>query len=99
MEIVIDFGTVTVVGIILAFILNQGAKLLGLELSEAVRKGVVFVVASALAGYFALQGEFNLPDPAVDPFAFAFGLLTIAIAAFKAAQVIYDKLGKPIVEA
>ena len=99
MDVVIDFGIVSVVGVVLAFVLNQGAKLLGLQLSEAVRKGVVFAVAVGLAGYFAVNGGMDLPDPAVDPFAFAFGLLTFSLAAFKAAQVIYDLLWRPLVEA
>ena len=99
MEIVVNWTVVTAASVVLAFILNQALKWAGLELSEGIRKGIVFAVAVGLSAYSAYAGGFELPDVAVDPFAYALALLSLATASFKAAQKVYDVLWQGLLKA
>ena len=85
--------------VILGFILNQGAKWLGLKPSENVKKGVVFVTATVLSGYALLQSGVDLPDPVANPIGFALALTSVATLNFKIAQPDYDRLWKGLLAA
>jgi hypothetical protein len=98
MDIVVSGGLVTAVTVILAFILNQGLKWAGIEISELAKKLVVFVVAVALTGYSAYQGGLPVP-PSGDPMELAAFLLAGATTVFKVAQLVYDKLWQGLVKA
>lgn len=101
-EIVINWAIVTAATVLLAFVINQAATWGGLKLSETTKKGVAFGVAVVLSGYFAysgVNGGFNLPDPGADPAVFALALLSLATAAFKVAQQVYDKLWLGLIDA
>lgn len=99
MEIVVPAGAITVATVVLGFILNQALKYFGLELSLFWKKAIVFLVALALTGYFGVQSGLPLPDPSADLVAFVGALLAYAGAIFKAAQSVYDAIGKGIFEA
>jgi hypothetical protein len=102
MDIVIDFAVVTVVGVALAWAVNSGIPLLGRlfgqiwELPTDGKKAVAFAASTGLV--YAWKPPVALPDPAVDPFAFAFALLTQAEIVFKTAQEVYDHLWRAITE-
>ena len=94
-EVIINFGLVTGAAVVVTWVLNSGANLVGIDLSETAKKAVAFVVSAGLAGYFAFQQLPALPPVADDPAAFAVLFLGIVTATFKAAQQIYDRLWKP----
>jgi hypothetical protein len=98
-DILIDWVLVTGIATVLAFVINQAAAWGGLEVSIPVKKGVAFAVSLGLAAYFAFQGNLGLPDPAVDPMAFAVALLASATLVFKAAQQVYDRVWSGLISA
>ena|SRR3990167_8491130 len=98
MEIVVDGGLVMLATVLLAFILNQGSKLVGLELSEIAKKLIVFTVAVGLTGYSALKGGVAIPVGS-SPFDTASFVLVFATSVFKVAQTVYDQLWRPLSEA
>ena len=98
-DIVINWSIVTTASVLLGFIINQALAYFDITVSGPVRKAVVFGVAVALSGYVAVSGGYDLPDPAVDPSVYALALLSLATSAFKAAQLIYDKLWSALVAA
>jgi hypothetical protein len=97
MDIVVDGGLIVLGSVLLAFVFNQGAKLLGLEFSELSKKLIVFSVAVGLTGYSALKGGVTVP--AGDPFETAVFVLGFATSVFKVAQSVYDRLWRPLSEA
>ena len=99
MDIVVPAGLVTVATVVLAFVINQALKWAKVELSETVKKGIVFAVATGLTGYFGYQAGFPLGDPAADPMGFALALLAAATAVFKVAQPIYDRVWQGLLAA
>ena len=99
MDIVVPSFVLTAATVIAAFILNQALAWAGVEVSLTLRKGIVFVVAVALTGYYGLQSGLPLPDPNADLFAFTAALLAGATAVFKAAQVAYDQIWKGLLSA
>ena len=66
MDIVVPAGLVTAATVIVAFVINQALKWAKVELSETVKKGIVFAVATGLTGYFGYRAGFPLGDPAAD---------------------------------
>ena len=98
MNIVINGTLVTVVTVVLAFILNQGAAWAGLELSTLAKKLVVFAVATGLTGYTAVHSG-GFPLPTDDPMALATALLAYSTAVFKIAQPVYDQIWTALLEA
>ncbi len=98
-EIVINWTLVTVATVVLGFVLNQGAAWAGLKIDVTAKKAIVYAVALSLSGYFAANGGFDLPDPAVDPAVFALALGSIATSSFKVAQLIYDRVWQELLAA
>ncbi len=98
-NIVVSEGLVVFFTVLLGFIFNQVAALLGLKLSSGVKKGVVFVVATVLSAAALLEAGVELPDPLLDPMNFAVVLLSLATLNFKIAQPVYDRLWKALIKA
>jgi hypothetical protein len=94
-EVIINWAGVAGAAVLVGWLLNGGANLIGLDLSENAKKAVVFAVSAGLAGYFAFQQLPEIPAAADDPAAFALLFLGIVTATFKAAQQIYDRLWQP----
>lgn len=98
-EILVDWALVTGYAVVLAFVLNQAAAWVGYEASVRVKKYVAYFSALGLATYFALQGDFGLPDYTVDPVEFLFALGGVSTLVYKAAQEIYDRIWSNLINA
>ena len=98
-DVLIDWALVSGAAVVLAFVVNQLAAWAGYEAPVNVRKGVAFVVALGLSTYFALQGDFGLPDYTVDPVEFLFALGGVSTLIYKASQEVYDHIWQGLVAA
>ena len=98
-EVLIDWAVVSGFAVVLAWVVNQAASWLGYSPSSDVKKGVALAASFGLAGYFALQGDLGIPDFAVDPTGFVFGLLGATALVNVAARQIYDRLWSGLVDA
>ena len=96
-NIVVSETLAIAVVVISGFIVNRAAALAGLKLSELAKKLVVFVLATAAAGYAAYQGY--VPVAGDDPLALAVSLVANAGFIFKAAQPVYDRAWKALLAA
>jgi hypothetical protein len=92
---IVDGGIVAGAVVLLSWVINQGLKLVGVELPEIWRKGIVFVATVALA---FLQDPLDLGTPALEP-AYIAGLLAQVAVLFKAAQVLYDQVFQRLLKA
>lgn len=99
MDIAIPAALITAATVVLTFVFNQALAYFDIELSSVMKKGIVFVVAVAFTGYYGYQSGLPLPDPGLDPAAFAVALLAYATAVFKAAQVVYDNIWVGLLDA
>jgi hypothetical protein len=103
MEIVINWGLVTLGTVGLAWVVNSGIPLLGnlfkqtWVLSEVVKKAVAFSVSVGLV--YAWKPPVALPDPGADPFLFIEALVAQALVVFRTAQPVYDYVWKGITSA
>jgi len=96
MEIVIDWGIVTLLTVPLGYLANLAlgwvAGKLGKEYGTIAKKVVVYAGAIGLAFYFAFEQGASLPPIGDDPGGFILALAMLATLAFKVAQEIYDRL-------
>ena len=106
-EIAINWTIVTFASLFVGFLFNQVFKVLvkrwpKLEPLLDLKKAVIFLVALGLAVFFTAASTVIPPLDLSDPSTFsAFGILLAGYAttAFKAAQKIYDVIGKEVLEA
>ena len=98
MDIVVSEGAILVATVILSFIVNQGLVWAGVSLSELAKKLVVFTAATGLTGLAAYKGGLALPVGG-DPMVLATALVANAGLVFKAAQPVYDRLWKGLLNA
>jgi hypothetical protein len=92
---IVDGSIIAGAIVILSWILNQGLKLIGVELPEVWKKGIVFVITVVLA---FLQNPLDIGVPSFDP-GYVAGLAAQAVILFKAAQILYDQVFQRLLKA